>query len=265
LLPFPDLSPPVLQVELDAALSAEGLATGAFVDHRLYADDPTVSATNTLVIIALALEVVVLILAEGFQPLHFLRSKTNVTNLLLLGGSIYAGIRPNPEVLLVLFFHHLFYFIKLAKAVRSRRLDGVIAGLQGGLKSVHHISFLLLLVFYVYAVIGTLLLGRNDPFHFGTLHSSLITLFGMSSLDSWSSVMEVSIYGCNNTVGYPKRNSAVLSPVNAVNATHDPAPALADTLCDNPHAHGFNVAIFFVSFVFISAYGESASVVRCPL
>jgi hypothetical protein len=260
----------------------------------------------------LTLEVVVLVLAEGFQPMHFLRSKTNTVNLLLLGGSIYAGLRPNPEVLLVLFFHHLFYFVKLAKALRSRRLDGVIAGLRGGLKSVHHIGFLLLIVFYVYAVIGTLLLGQNDPFHFGTLHWSLITLFAMSSLDryrtlytipgtlytihsythtlyttlyqvhytlihytlytihySWSSVMEVSIYGCDSVYGYPTSLNAMYgqsAPFNNAhshtasnstttdNATTTTSPALESVLCVSPHAHGFTIAVYFVSFVFISAY-----------
>jgi voltage-gated sodium channel len=239
----------------------------------------TVSSCNDVVLIVLAVEVCVKLVAEGFQPHHFFRSKTNVVNLLLLGGSIYVGVRPNPEVLLVLFFHHLLYFVKLAKAVRSRRLDGVIAGLRAGLKSVHHIGFLLLIVFYIYAVIGTLLLGQNDPFHFGTLHWSLITLFAMSCAD-WAGVMEVSIYGCDNTVGYPYRfpgmektglesvptqmhNEEIIPLPNTTsrNTTAHNTTSLIDgmvytgtPLCDHPHAHGFSIAVFFVSFVFISVY-----------
>jgi hypothetical protein len=212
-----------------------------------YADDPTVSATNILVVVVLALEVTVLLVAEGFKPMNFFLSKTNIVNLLLLGGSVYAMLRPNPEVLLVLFFHHLFTFVTLAKALRSRRLDSVVAGLRGGLNSVHHVGFLLLIVFYIYAVIGTLLLGRNDPFHFGTLHWSLITLFAMSNLENWSSVMEISIYGCNTVSGYPTRITTMPSSTNV-------SLVAQDTLCNHPHAHGLNIAAYFVSFIFISAY-----------
>ena len=51
----------------------------------------------------------------------------------------------------------------------------------------------LLLILYVYAiidlfhVIGVMFLGENDPVFFGKLSYSMLTLFQVSTLTSWSS------------------------------------------------------------------------------
>jgi len=45
---------------------------------------------------------------------------------------------------------------------------------------------LLLLVFYVFAVIGTNLFGKDFPQWFGTLSKSMYTMFQIMTLESWS-------------------------------------------------------------------------------
>lgn len=40
---------------------------------------------------------------------------------------------------------------------------------------------LLLLVVYIYAILGTLLFGFNDPAHFGSVSISMLTLFQVIS------------------------------------------------------------------------------------
>lgn len=77
-----------------------------------------------------------------------------------------------------------------------RRVVGALLSAIPGLSS---IAMVLLLVFYVFAVIATHLFGQQFPDWFGHLGRSLYTLFQVMTLESWSMgisrpVMEVSPY-----------------------------------------------------------------------
>jgi hypothetical protein len=42
-----------------------------------------------------------------------------------------------------------------------------------------------------------ILFKDNDPFHFGTIALSLLNLFRISTLDTWSDIMYINMYGCH--------------------------------------------------------------------
>ena len=48
---------------------------------------------------------------------------------------------------------------------------------------------------YVYAIIGKSFYETNDPFHFGTLHEAMASLFLVITLDAWSAMMNGNLYG----------------------------------------------------------------------
>ncbi len=74
--------------------------------------------------------------------------------------------------------------LRLLTIVPSMRR--VVAALLGALPGLGSIAMLLLLVYYVFAVIATKLFGESFPEWFGTLGSSLYTLFQVMTLESWS-------------------------------------------------------------------------------
>jgi hypothetical protein len=39
--------------------------------------------------------------------------------------------------------------------------------------------------------------GINDPWHFGSLHEAMITLFRVATLDDWETIMRINVYGCD--------------------------------------------------------------------
>ena len=41
-----------------------------------------------------------------------------------------------------------------------------------------------------------ILFKDNDPWHFGTLHDAMITLFRASTLDDWAELMYLEMWGC---------------------------------------------------------------------
>lgn len=52
--------------------------------------------------------------------------------------------------------------------------------------SLFNIMFLMSLVFYIFAVIGTMLFASISPEYFGSLGRSILTLFQIVTLDSWT-------------------------------------------------------------------------------
>ena len=62
----------------------------------------------------------------------------------------------------------------------------VIAGLFAAIPSIGTVIVMLLLLFYISAVIATKLFGAAFPEWFGTLGASLYSLFQVMTLDSWS-------------------------------------------------------------------------------
>jgi voltage-gated sodium channel len=53
----------------------------------------------------------------------------------------------------------------------------IVMGLVGGLQSITYIMMLLLLVFYMFGIAGMSLFADNDPFHFGSVPRSILSLF----------------------------------------------------------------------------------------
>ena len=52
-----------------------------------------------------------------------------------------------------------------------------------------HISVLLGIVLYSYAIVGVNSFGEHDPAHWGNLGVSVLSLFEIVTLDGWAEVM----------------------------------------------------------------------------
>jgi len=96
-------------------------------------------------------------------------------------------------------FLRLLRLMRLLKIVsKIKQLQVIVMGLIMGMASVQYIVILLILVFYLFAVLGVSTFRRNDPFHFGYLGVAMLTLFRVSSLDGWSTPLHINAYGCNS-------------------------------------------------------------------
>ena len=58
----------------------------------------------------------------------------------------------------------------------------VLLGFVAGLRAVGPILMLMLLIIYLYAVIGRVAFGANDPSHFGTMPRAMLSLFQSATL-----------------------------------------------------------------------------------
>jgi len=50
-------------------------------------------------------------------------------------------------------------------------------------------------------------LKESDPFHFGTVGRSMMTVLRLETLDGWEQVLYIGMYDCRRYPGYPFRLS----------------------------------------------------------
>ncbi|MEO1007433.1 MAG: ion transporter [Planctomycetota bacterium] len=126
-------------------------------------------------------EIVVRIGAHWPKPWRFFYSGWNTFDFVIVAvcllpmGGPYAAVLRLARVLRVL---------RLLTAVPRLRI--LVTALLHAIPSIVYVAGLLMVLFYVYAVIGTVLFGRNDPVHFGTLHDSMFSLLRTVTLEDWT-------------------------------------------------------------------------------
>ncbi|MEQ1568796.1 MAG: ion transporter [Myxococcota bacterium] len=137
------------------------------------------------------LEIVVKMGAEGSQPWRYFRDPWNVFDF----GIVAVALLPfEAEGVAVLRLARLLRVLKLVRALP--RLQVLVTALLKSIPSMGYVSLLLALAFYLYGVAGTHLFGANDPVHFGRLEISLLSLFRIVTLEGWTEILYIQMYGC---------------------------------------------------------------------
>jgi voltage-gated sodium channel len=100
---------------------------------------------------------------------------------------------------------HYAQVLRLARVLRALRLVSAVPKLQllvgsllKSLPSMGYVGLLLLIMFYVYAVLGVFLFRENDPVHFRNLELSMLSLFRVVTLEDWTDIMYIQMYGSEN-------------------------------------------------------------------
>ena len=110
----------------------------------------------------------------------FWRDPWRIFDLLVVAIALVPATGP----LSVLRAFRILRILRLVTAVQAMRR--VVTGLLTALPGMGSILLLLLLTFYVFAVISTKLFGQDFPEWFGSLGASAYTLFQIMTLESWS-------------------------------------------------------------------------------
>lgn len=176
---------------------------------------------NKLVLWIFVAEVVIKMVAEGKKPWRYFNDGWNVFDFIIVAAAFLPFGGSSVAVLRLL---RLLRVLKLVKALPKLQL--LVSALLKSIPSMGYVSILLLLLFYIYAVAAVFFFGDNDPIHFENLQMSMLSLFRVVTLEDWTDVMYINMYGCAN-YGYDGNMS----------------------LCTNSSASPLGAAIFFVSFV----------------
>lgn len=145
---------------------------------------------NSLVIAIFVVEIVIRILSHGTHWYRYFQDSWNIFDFSIVAVCLLP---------LQAHFVQVFRLVRVLRVLRLvtalPRLQMLVGALLKSLSSIGYITVLLLIHFYMYACLGTFLFGENDPFHFGTLHASMLSLFQVVTLEGWVDVMNIQLYG----------------------------------------------------------------------
>ena len=187
------------------------------------------SILDGFILLVFIIEAGIKILAEGKKPQNYFKNPWNLFDFLIVVACLLEPIfYLGGEFLPVLRLARILRVLRLVTAIPKLQL--LVTCLLKSLQSMFYVSILLFLLFYVYGTLAVFFYGENDPIHFRNLQSSILTLFRVVTLEDWTDVMYINMYGSDN-YGYSAKDFSKWTPT--------------------PSASPLGAAIFFVSFVLI--------------
>ncbi|MEZ4225609.1 MAG: ion transporter [Polyangiaceae bacterium] len=168
------------------------------------------------------LEIGIKMMAEGKRPWRYFHDSWNVFDFVIVAA---AFLPVGSQYVTVLRLARLLRVLRLVRALPKLQL--LVAALLKSIPSMGYVSLLLFLLFYVYGVAGVFMFGQNDPVHFSSLQLAMVSLFRAVTLEDWTDLMYIQMYGCDN-YGYDGNPS-----------------------CTAPQAYPVVGALYFISFVLI--------------
>jgi voltage-gated sodium channel len=134
-------------------------------------------AVDHAILAVFVVEIALRIYAHG---LRFFRDPWSLFDFAVVGIALIPASGP----FAVLRALRVLRVLRILTMVPSmRRVVGALLGSIPGLSS---IALVLMLIYYVFAVIATKLFGANFPQWFGSIGESLFSLFQIMTLESWS-------------------------------------------------------------------------------
>ena len=151
-----------------------GLETSATISQAL---DPWLRLLDMAIVAVFVVEIALRLLAEG--PAFFRRG-WNLFDFSVIAITL-ATATGNLSVLRALRVLRVLRLVSVAPQMRR-----VVEALLHAIPGLGAISSLLLLVFYVGAVMATQMFGASFPEWFGSVGASMYSLFQIMTLESWS-------------------------------------------------------------------------------
>lgn len=146
---------------------------------------------DQLVLLAFTIELVLNIASYGRLPLQFFRDGWNIFDLIIVIACALPYFLP-PDA----FHTHFFAVLRLARVLRILKLAEqfeelqlIINALFNSIPSLFYVFLLLLMYFYIYAVLGVDFF-RNDGDEFDSVPAALLTLFRVVTFDDWAALMK---------------------------------------------------------------------------
>lgn len=114
--------------------------------------------------------------------LGFFKSAWNIFDTTIILISVIPSIGASFSVLRAL---RILRTLRLLKNIPKLKL--IIESLLHAIPSIGWIAVLLVIIFYIFAVIGSNLFSASHPVYFGSLLDTTFTLFQIMTLESWAS------------------------------------------------------------------------------
>jgi voltage-gated sodium channel len=149
------------------------------------------SLIDQLIIAIFTVEIALKIISNGKRPWIYFTDPWNVFDFII----VFICLIPFNDT-------HYFAVFRILRVLRIFRMINVFPKLKlivsALLKSIPSMGYIIILIgilFYVYAIVGVFVFGGTDPTHFGDLHHAFVTLFKVLTLEGWTDIMNMHVFG----------------------------------------------------------------------
>lgn len=189
--------------------------------------------TDEIVLFFFSVEIIIKIVAEGKRPLRYFADAWNVFDFLIV-AICFIPFASN--------FAAIFRIVRILRVLRLisalPKLQLLVTALLRSIPSMIYVVFMMAILFYIYAIVGTILFKKNDPLHFGSLEQTSLSLFTAITLEDWSDLMYTQIYG-SDKFGYNDPNIVKVLESNNIQV--------------EPQASPIAGVLYFTSFILVGA------------
>ena len=139
---------------------------------------------HNIILGAFIVEAAIKLIALSPRPWEYFKSGWNVFDFSLIVLSLLPIASQFAMLGRVL---RLLRVLRLINAIPELRI--IVETLLKSIPSMFHITILMSILFFIYAVLGFHLFHEHDPTHWRDLAYSLLTLFRIVTLEDWTDVM----------------------------------------------------------------------------
>jgi len=130
-------------------------------------------------------EIAIRLTAFGRRPQDFFRDGWNVFDFVVVGAALLPGIRENITLLRIV---RLLRVVRVVTVLPDLRI--LVRALARSIPPILSLVVLTMMLMYVYAMIGWILFGEQDPEDWGNIGEALLSTFTMLTLENWPQLLE---------------------------------------------------------------------------
>jgi voltage-gated sodium channel len=174
------------QYAISAVIVLNAIVLGAetYVDPGTPTFDTLMLLNEAFYLVFLA-ELILRMASYGRAPWNFFRSGWNVFDFIVIGAALIPALRAQAEVIRLL---RLARIVRLLRFLPDARV--LIATMGKALPPVFSMIVLVVLILFIYGMIGVVLFGEALPNEWGTIGAAMMTLFILLTLENFPTYLE---------------------------------------------------------------------------
>ena len=140
---------------------------------------------NEFFYIIFLIELILRMVSYFPRPLNFFRSGWNIFDFIVIGAALIPAIRAQAEVLRLL---RLARIVRLLRFLPNARV--LLSTMGKALPSVLSMVVLVILILFIYGMVGFVMLSDALPQEWGNIGSSMMTLFILLTLENFPTYLD---------------------------------------------------------------------------
>lgn len=159
-----------------------GLETYDEIDREAGA---TLDLLNDVCLAIFVVELLLRFASYGRRPQDFFRSGWNVFDLAVVGAAFVPGLSKNSTLLRLARLARVVRVVRLLPDVRI-----LLVAMARSLPPMLSLAVLATLILYVYAMVGWMIFGDEDPDRWGDIGQAMLSMFVLLTLENFPDMLE---------------------------------------------------------------------------